>query len=372
MNNENERWYDKLLRFPRGAVLAVLGAITVGVAVLSMAVSYQILDPAFGLWASPTVGALDALWVVLQTTEVLAANNRSRSRRVQWAGLALTAVIAAIPTADLIVSRSNGSFDLAVVLAPVAIVATKSAWWLVLPALGRRVSPATRQAIATRRQDVADRIEQMEADAADRIELLAVARDLEKRVSTAETAYRKATLKGQQNQVEELHEQSRSTVEAITSKPIPPLVANIELPDLDTWSPTAPALPVTPAVLGRHTLGTQVNGPTVPRAVASRGTVGAVLTMADMAAVRGVPTPESGEPLTDAQIGVVLRYLRYQEEPPLSKRQATRRFRNMGFMGSQERLKRVWRAEVSEDNGADDVEENDDDVEEVADDDVTA
>ncbi|GLW04776.1 hypothetical protein [Streptomyces lavendulae] len=93
---------------PRELVLIVLGLVTLGVAVLSVSVSYQILEPPFGGWAVPTVGALDALWVVFQATEVLAGNNRGRARRVMAAGLALTAINAAIPTADLIINRAHG------------------------------------------------------------------------------------------------------------------------------------------------------------------------------------------------------------------------------------------------------------------------
>ncbi|MEU9647288.1 hypothetical protein, partial [Streptomyces sp. NPDC048188] len=104
---------------PRGTVLAVLGLVTLGVAILSVAVSYQILEPRFGGWAVPVVGALDALWCVFQATEILAGNNRGRRARVQAAGLALTFVNAAIPTADLILSGPAG-FDLAIVLSPVA------------------------------------------------------------------------------------------------------------------------------------------------------------------------------------------------------------------------------------------------------------
>lgn len=374
-----ERWRAWLARWsPRGMVLTVLGALTLGVAGLSVAVSYQILTPAFGLWAAPTVGALDILWVVLQATELLAGNNRSRATHVQRAGLALTAVIAAIPTADLIISHhGGGSAGLAVVLAPAAIVATKGTWWLVLPALGRRVSPATRQAIATRRQEVADRIEVMAADAADRIELLNVAATIKEQVGAAETDYRVQLLAAQQSMTERLHAQARQTIESVTARPLPPVATDIDLPDLETWSLEGPALPVTAVRAAvttggadRHTPGTQVNGLTGPEDVTSRG---AALTLADMAAVAGVPTPPVGEPLTDSQIGVVLRYLRYQEDPPLSKRQATKLFRNRGYVGSQERLKRVWRAEVStdEDTGTDD-DDVAEDVDDVADDDVTS
>ncbi|MFJ2477971.1 hypothetical protein ACIOWI_34240 [Streptomyces sp. NPDC087659] len=322
----------------RSMVLVVLGAITLGVAVLSIAVSYQILIPRFGGWSAPTVAALDALWVVLQATEIHAANNRRRSKRVQWAGLALTLVIVAIPTADLVLSRTDG-FDLALVITPVAIATTKGAWWLTLPSLGRKVSPATRQAIAERRQKVADRLEQMEADAADRIELLKVATELERQIGEAETGYRLSTLEIQQAMVEQLHTQSVATVETIAQQPLTDTVAHIALPELDGWKPTAPTLPVAAC----HALGTQVSAQAGTRPVTSCGTA---VTLSELAAVRGVPTPEPGRQLDDAQLGVVLRHLRYSDDPPRSYRQAVAAFRRCGFVGSEERVRRVWSAEV--------------------------
>lgn len=68
------------------------------------------------------------------------------------------------------------------------------------------------------------------------------------------------------------------------------------------------------------------------------------VTLADLAAVAGVPTPVPGEPLTDAQLDVVLRHLRYVDDPPLSYRHARKSFRDAGFVGSEERVRRVWGA----------------------------
>jgi hypothetical protein len=228
----------------RAVVLTVLGAVTIGVAVLSVHVSYQILEPRFGAWAAPTVGALDALWVVFQASEILAGNNRRRARRVQIAGLVLTAVNAAIPTAHLI---NDAGVDLAVVLTPVAIIATKTAWWIAMPSLGRKVSPNTREALAAKRQTVADRLEQMEAEAAHRIDLLRAATTLEREVAKAETAYRLATLKTQKRMADKLHEQATDTAAAIAEQPLPDSVTAIRLPELNTWSPAGPALPGTPS-----------------------------------------------------------------------------------------------------------------------------
>jgi hypothetical protein len=347
----------------RGMVLTVLGVITLGVAVLSVGVSYHILEPRFGAWAVPTVAALDALWVVFQATEILARNNRLRARRVMVAGLVLTLINAAIPTADLIAS-GPGTFDLAMVLTPVAIVATKGAWWLTLPALGRKVSGVTQQAIAERRQEVADKLETMEADAAHRIELLEMATELEKQVTKAETKYRLSVLAAQEAMTRDLHEQAEATQKAVTEMVLPATVAAISLPDLDTWTPTAPALPTARAALApggtdSHAgQGTELSGRHGER---HGGRDAAAL--ADLAAVRGVPTPEPGEPLTDEQLDVVLRHLRYRDDPPMSYRQAVAAFRRAEFVGSEKRVRHAWSALMSNE-GATEESEKDDEEEE--------
>ncbi len=355
---------------PRGTVLTILGVITLGVAILSLAVSYDILEPRFGAWAVPTVGALDALWVVFQATEILAGNNRRRARPMQAGGLALTAVNAAIPTVHLILSGPGG-FDLAYVLTPVAIVAAKFAWWWVLPSLGRRVSAGTWHKLGTKRQEVADGLEEMEAEAAHRIEMLRLATTLEEQVAEAETAYRKSVLKAQQRMTEELHAQAEATAATVADKPLPDFVAAIALPELGQWTPTAPALPVTPGraatgtlAINRHTTGTQVSaGADREAARPAEQTV----TLDELAAVTGVPVPEPGVPLTDEQIGVVLRHLRYSDDPPLSYRKARDRFRAAGYIGSEERVRHVWGTvltaegeEASED--ADDTEDEEADA----------
>ncbi|MFJ6558185.1 hypothetical protein ACIQNT_39100 [Streptomyces luteogriseus] len=351
----------------RGMVLAVLGVITLGVAVLSVGVSYHILEPSFGAWAVPTVAALDALWVVFQATEILARNNRLRAQRVMYAGLALTLINAAIPTADLIVS-DPGTFDLAMVLTPVAIVATKGAWWLALPALGRKVSDETSRAIAERRQEVADRLETMEADAAHRIELLEIATALEQRVAKAETEYRKSVLAAQESMTRDLHQQAEATQKAVTELVLPASVAAITLPDLDTWTPTAPALPTTRAALdpggtdshagqdaapsGRH--GERHSGRAAERDAAA---------LTDLAAVTGVPTPEPGQPLTDDQLDVVLRHLRYRDDPPMSYRQAVAAFRRAEFVGSEKRVRHAWAALMTKEGTAEAEEAEEDESE---------
>ncbi|MGW0573017.1 hypothetical protein [Streptomyces tauricus] len=374
---ETKWWQTTRRPSPRGMVLSVLGIVTLGVAILSMAVSYQILEPKFGAWAVPTVAALDALWCVFQATEILSGNNRARAKRVQIAGLVLTVVNAGIPTADLIM-RGSGQFELAVILTPIAIVATKGAWWIALPSLGRKVSADTRQRIDIKRQQVSDRLEEMEAEAAHRIELLECAKDLEERVAEAETAYRKSVLKTQQKTIETLHGQAQTTATTVTEKELPASVAAIRLPDLDTWTPTALALPGTAdrAGSGASTLalpggraasGTDADGSHAGQSDPADDRHGEgrseghtdrdagrdAVTLAQLAAVAGVPTPEPGETLTDGQLDVVLRHLRYRDDPPLSYRAARDIFRADGFVGSEKRVRLTWGALLSKEESTD-------------------
>ncbi|MFF3787564.1 hypothetical protein [Streptomyces sp. NPDC001933] len=365
-NKDDKGWGGRVTS--RGVVLTVLGVVTLGVAVLSVAVSYDILEPRFGGWAVPTVGALDALWVVFQGTEILAGNNRRRAWRVQYAGLALTVVNAAIPTADLILSRSQPGIDLAVVLTPIAIVFTKLAWWIALPSLGRKVSAGTRKSLESKRQTVADKLEEMEAEAAHRIELLELAAALEKKVAKAETAYRKGVLKAQHTMTEELHGQAETTAKTVAEKVLPASVAAIRLPELGQWSAAAPALPGTPDG-DRHGSGTQVSAlptgtgtPTGTPGVPPSGTPAhpsgtPTVTLADLAAVSGVPVPEPGRPLTDEQLDVVLRHLRYADDPPRSYRQARDAFRRAGFVGSEARVRIAFGALLAQEDGGENFED---------------
>lgn len=66
------------------------------------------------------------------------------------------------------------------------------------------------------------------------------------------------------------------------------------------------------------------------------------VTLADLAAVAGVPVPVTGETLTAVQLTLVLRHLRYQDDPPLSYRTAVTAFRDAGYVGSEERVRKAW------------------------------
>ncbi|MFJ6559944.1 hypothetical protein ACIQMV_08685 [Streptomyces sp. NPDC091412] len=65
-------------------------------------------------------------------------------------------------------------------------------------------------------------------------------------------------------------------------------------------------------------------------------------TLQELADVAGVDLPKPGARLSDEQLAVVLRWLRYGMEPPRSYRQAQAEFRAAGFTAREERIRRVW------------------------------
>ncbi|WP_045562999.1 hypothetical protein [Streptomyces sp. FxanaA7] len=107
--------------------------------------------------------------------------------------------------------------------------------------------------------------------------------------------------------------------------------------------------------LDGHTVVTQVTpeiGPVTiePVTVDETGTetgVGQVtveggVTLQMLADVAGVDLPQPGARLSDGQLDVVLRWLRYDMEPPRSYRQAQAEFRAAGFKAREERVRHAW------------------------------
>ncbi|GHB55671.1 hypothetical protein GCM10010331_49400 [Streptomyces xanthochromogenes] len=111
----------------------------------------------------------------------------------------------------------------------------------------------------------------------------------------------------------------------------------------------------TPAELGGHGVVTQaspeIEAVTIPPVTVDETDTGAPrdqapvedpMSLEDLAAIEGVDTPQPGARLTDEQLAVVLRWLRYGMEPPRSYRQAQTEFRAAGFTAREERVRRVW------------------------------
>lgn len=71
------------------------------------------------------------------------------------------------------------------------------------------------------------------------------------------------------------------------------------------------------------------------------------MTLQELADIAGVELPQPGATLSDEQLAVVLRWLRYDMEPPRSYRQAQAEFRTRGFKAREERVRHTW-AEIEE------------------------
>ncbi|MFB7764226.1 hypothetical protein [Streptomyces xiamenensis] len=110
-------------------------------------------------------------------------------------------------------------------------------------------------------------------------------------------------------------------------------------------STQAPALASRPGAHAVTAAPVTNSGATVFETVTAEdapATDGRAVTVEEVAAVAGVPVPVPGERLTDGQVGVVLRHLRYRQDPPASYRQAVQAFRDGGYVGGEQRVRRAW------------------------------
>jgi hypothetical protein len=148
---------------------------------------------------------------------------------------------------------------------------------------------------------------------------------------------------------------------AVTSAVTPPVTPALpdapERPALEGVIPGRDAtdMQVTPDAAGDETEGVTPVTPepvTVPEAPATedvdRPMELPAVTLAEIAAVAGVTPPEPGEPLSDTQLVVVLRHLRYSVDPPMSYRQAATAFRESGYVGGEKRVRTAWGALLSQ------------------------
>ncbi|MFE9844710.1 hypothetical protein [Streptomyces goshikiensis] len=66
------------------------------------------------------------------------------------------------------------------------------------------------------------------------------------------------------------------------------------------------------------------------------------MTLEELAVAAGVEVPKPGVTLSDEQLEVVVRWLRYAMEPPRSYRQAYAAFKGAGFQARENRVRRTW------------------------------
>lgn len=119
--------------------------------------------------------------------------------------------------------------------------------------------------------------------------------------------------------------------------------------------PVATATGRTPLEQGGHTLATQVipgieavaPAPVTPDESDTEPGLEQVpvkdpMTLEELAEAAGVDTPEPNEYLTDGQLKVVIRWLRFTMEPPRSYRQAYAAFKEEGFQAREKRVRNAW------------------------------
>lgn len=170
-------------------------------------------------------------------------------------------------------------------------------------------------------------------------------------LTKAEARIAKARAKAEKR-LQEADKKHGEKATAFTARTLALAVPTSGTPALPTGTPraataSAPAVeaaPVTPAEQPGTVDGTQASTPETTTDGTADTPPAQPVTLADLATVTGVPTPVPGEPLTDGQLDVVLRHLRYTDDPPLSYRHARKNFRDAGFVGSEERVRRVWAA----------------------------
>lgn len=76
------------------------------------------------------------------------------------------------------------------------------------------------------------------------------------------------------------------------------------------------------------------------------------MTLQVLADIAAVELPHPGVTLTDEQLELVLRWLRYDMEPPRSYRQAQAEFRKRGYKAREERVRKTWIEIEARESGA--------------------
>ncbi|MEU6946111.1 hypothetical protein ABZ957_12900 [Streptomyces sp. NPDC046316] len=170
---------------------------------------------------------------------------------------------------------------------------------------------------------------------------------LARKVGTADTTLGARLLDVQRERITTGADLALGEMFAITVTPSTAPVAGGRDAVTAAVTPALPPVPEPGSGKGGVTAGcdgedTQVSEPLT--GLDSEGVTPAVtpVTLDQLAAIAGVPTPLIGEPLTDEQIVVVLRFLRYSADPPLSYRQTAAAFRESGFTGGEARIRGAW------------------------------
>jgi hypothetical protein len=292
----------------------------------------------------------DALWIGALRMSEAAIRQRSRIGMTVMLGLSTAAV--GVSTGTLLVLGHAKVF---------AFVPLAAAAFMALRIFAAHVLADDDTATAIAAQDAADRRARALAQAEARhlsttavtdvmTETAGHLGEMQRQIARAETLTKaeEKIAKARAKAEERLRKADKKHGEKAAAFAARPLILTVPAPG----TPRAAAAPapsvevpaVTPAELPVTATDTQASTTDTPADGTADTPPAHPVTLADLATVAGVPTPVPGEPLTDAQLDVVLRHLRYTDDPPRSYRQARSDFRDRGFVGSEERVRRVWAA----------------------------
>lgn len=340
------------------AAALVLVAVTVGGQVGPMLG----LDGLLGLIAGWSIALVyDALWIGALRMSEVAIRQRSRIGMAVMLGLSVVAL--GVSTGTLLILGHARVFAF-VPLAAAAFMALRLFAGNVL-ADGDTATQIADQAAADRAAralaaadarhlrstavtdvvtETAGHLGEMERQIA-RAETLTAA---EERISKARAKAEKKLRKADEKHGEKAQAfAARSLTLAVPTPDTPALPTGTDRPAADPDPVLPPALQPAADTAAPRTVtdtDTQVNTHTSMTTDTADTAPTQSVTLAELAAVAGVSTPLPGEPLTDAHLDVVLRHLRYTDDPPRSYRHAQKEFRDRGFVGSDERLRRAWGA----------------------------
>ncbi|RPE41966.1 hypothetical protein EDD90_5066 [Streptomyces sp. Ag109_O5-1] len=287
--------------------------------------------------AYTVAGIYDAVWLYALAMET--AHRRQGSSGKLPASLGWLFLVTSVG-----VLFTHGLLYATAVVAVIGAVVPAAAKATLIMAVDRdstRISPAAQQQIDAVRSATRDQVaigRAVTGAKADRQRTAAVLeREERKALGRAQKERHQAAKK-----LEKVNKKHPVTAAADVPQEVPALFSDEDLAQvLGQWTQegVSPGVsPVSPQV-----------GPVspVPELPASQGEGHTPLDwpgLAQVAAVAGVETPEPGEPLTEEQLTVVLRWLRHSENPPLSYRKALAAYRAAGFSAKEERVRKAYAA----------------------------
>jgi hypothetical protein len=326
---------------PQSWVLGTTAAAMLGIGGIGAAGTFANLRTAFpGPTALGAVAAGEGATLILALTYVgLVMLGQSAPRAVRlglWALPAVAATVGAVAAHGMKATVVYAATPLAMVAAAegVGLLARR----IVVRTTGLDVEAQRRAATAVRRLAY-------EQARASRHPLGAV------RYIAALRAWRLARHVGADDAAlgEQLLEVQRARVVQGADAALAEMFAPAVTPDRDAvTAPVTPELPAAPEPSGEQPVEPEAVTPVPDDDTQVSDPGPSPVTLAELAAVTGVTAPVPGEPMSDEQLTVTLRWLRYQDDPPFSYRQARALFRAVGFVGAEDRVRKAWAALVAE------------------------